>query len=347
MVLVSLPAARRFLDSLRLPAVVHSRLRVLVGLAILSMLSITFFFHWDGSEGINFAKLNVKQENTTLPAPEEPLVPDGTDYIKVNWNDFAYVQYATDIDYLCNSAMIFEQLHNLQVKAQKVLIYPIEWGVPGEDTLLPPEDPEKDTKEQFILQRIRDDFDVTLKPVALIRLDSDQEYWASSFTKLQIFNMTEYKRLLYMDSDSTVHQSLDHLFLAPHSTVAAPRSYWSETVHGDRIVLTSMIMLVEPSPVQATRIVNALKNRGSNDYDMEIINDLYKDDCLILPHRGLALLSGDLRRETHNHYMGGSGEKWNATVELEHTAVIHFSDYPYPKVSCPNSNFFFLLTNKN
>lgn len=256
----------------------------------------------------------------------------GLDYIEVNWNDFAYVQYATNLDYLCNSAMIFEQLHSLQVKPNKVLLYPLEWGAPSDEPIAPPENRTQDPSELFLLQKIREEFNVILKPVTLIHLESDEEYWASSFTKLQIFNMTEYKRMLVMDSDSTVHQSLDRLFLLPHATVAAPRSYWSDAVHGDRIILTSLLMLVEPSPSQSKRIISALEHRGKNDYDMEIINDLYKDDCLILPHRGLSLLSGELRRKTHNNYMGSSTDIWNATLELEKTAMVHFSDYPYPKV---------------
>lgn len=261
-------------------------------------------------------------------------VVDGTyngDFIPINWSDFAYLQYATDKTYLCNSLMIFEQLHTLKTRPRKVLIYPIEWGIPGYEALTT-ESGDIDPSEQYLLQKARDDYGVELRPVPVISLESDQEYWASSFTKLQIFNMTDYKRVLVMDSDSTVHKSLDYLFLAPQTTLAAPRSYWNQVIYGERIVLTSLLMLIEPSEQQAKRVVKAMETRGNNDYDMEIINDLYKNDCLILPHRGLTMLSGDLRRQTHRQYMGSSTDTWNSTKELENTALVHFSDYPYPKV---------------
>ena len=43
---------------------------------------------------------------------------------EINWSKFAYVQYATDSDYLCNTVMMFEALHRLGAMADRVLMYP-------------------------------------------------------------------------------------------------------------------------------------------------------------------------------------------------------------------------------
>lgn len=42
----------------------------------------------------------------------------------VNWKLYAYSQYATDSAHLCNALMVFEALHRLGSKAQRILIYP-------------------------------------------------------------------------------------------------------------------------------------------------------------------------------------------------------------------------------
>lgn len=48
----------------------------------------------------------------------------------VDWSQYAYVQYATNQNYLCNNIMIFEQLRALDTNAERVLIYPNYWGEP-------------------------------------------------------------------------------------------------------------------------------------------------------------------------------------------------------------------------
>lgn len=47
-----------------------------------------------------------------------------SDEMPVEWSRFAYTQYVTDSDYLCNSVMIFESLHRLGSKADRVMMYP-------------------------------------------------------------------------------------------------------------------------------------------------------------------------------------------------------------------------------
>lgn len=49
-----------------------------------------------------------------------PGIPDGT----VDWSRYAYTQYVTNTAYLCNSVMLFEILHRLGSKADRLLMYP-------------------------------------------------------------------------------------------------------------------------------------------------------------------------------------------------------------------------------
>ena len=66
-------------------------------------------------------------------------------------------------------------------------------------------------------------------------------------------------------------------------------------------------------------------------YDMEIMNALYgrQKDCIVLPHRKYALLTGEFRRKTHRQYMGD--DTWNAKAAFDEAKIIHFSDHPLPK----------------
>jgi hypothetical protein len=74
---------------------------------------------------------------------------------QVDWSRFAYTQYATDRSYLCNSLMIFETLHRLGSKPDRVLLYAAEFSSSEDD----------DSKESRMLRFARDNYGVKLKPI--------------------------------------------------------------------------------------------------------------------------------------------------------------------------------------
>lgn len=119
---------------------------------------------------------------------DRPVPTDG-----VNWSDYAYCQYVTNEEYLCNSLMIFESLVRLKAKAERLMMYPEEWIVGDE------------SRSGRLLAKARDDYGVRLVPIHVQRL-AGEPTWAESFTKLLAFNQTEYKRVLSLDSDATVLQ---------------------------------------------------------------------------------------------------------------------------------------------
>ena len=45
----------------------------------------------------------------------------------IDWSRFAYVQYVTDVQYLCNSLMLFEILDRLGCRADRLMLYPNVW----------------------------------------------------------------------------------------------------------------------------------------------------------------------------------------------------------------------------
>lgn len=63
---------------------------------------------------------------------------------------------------------------------------------------------------------------------------------------------------------------------------------------------------------------------------MDVMNALYRDQCLVLPNE-YDFLSGELREKNHTRYLGNHLLTWNATAELHRAYYVHFSDFPLPK----------------
>jgi alpha-N-acetylglucosamine transferase len=47
---------------------------------------------------------------------------------KTDWTQYAYIQYVTNSDYLCNSVMLFETLHRLGSKADRLMLVPSQFA---------------------------------------------------------------------------------------------------------------------------------------------------------------------------------------------------------------------------
>ncbi|KAM0556099.1 hypothetical protein ACHAPJ_006088 [Fusarium lateritium] len=245
------------------------------------------------------------------------------DKLGIDWSKFAYVQYVTDEDYLCNSVMAFETLDRLNSRADRVMMYPSE--------MLLPDAEEADTKAGLLLIKARDEYNVKLQPIEIQHREGHDLTWADSFTKLLAFNQTQYERVLSLDSDGMVLQNMDELFQLPSCPVAMPRAYWMNQDENRTKILSSQLMVVQPSKVEFERILEKMDAIDPNDYDMEIVNELYADSALVLPHRKYNMLTGEFRRENHTDYLGSDREEWDPLEAYNEAKFVHFSDWPVPK----------------
>jgi hypothetical protein len=124
---------------------------------------------------------------------------------------------------------------------------------------------------------------------------------------------------------------MDELFLLPPCPVAMPRAYWLE-----QPFLSSQIVLIQPSADEFARVKEAIDTAKGGDFDMEIVNNLYSKDCMILPHRRYDLLTGEFRSKgLHTNYIGNTYERWDPEVMLKEAKFLHFSDWPMPKPWLP------------
>jgi hypothetical protein len=87
--------------------------------------------------------------------PAKPPLPH-IRYDLVDWSRYAYTQYATSSPYLCNSIMIFESLHRLGSRAERVLFYPYEWDLEVDDS--------SDRNSQLLVMA-RDKYNVQTVPI--------------------------------------------------------------------------------------------------------------------------------------------------------------------------------------
>ena len=154
--------------------------------------------------------------------------------------------------------------------------------------------------------------------------------WSAGHTKFLAFNETSYTRVLHLDSDATVLQSMDELFLLPPSPVALPRAYWLDQT--PKAILSAQLILITPSEHELNRILAQSENSTANEYDMEMVNALYRDTAMVLPFWEYDLLTGEFRAKEHSKYLGGDKEAtWDPDQALKRGKYVHFSDWPVPK----------------
>lgn len=77
----------------------------------------------------------------------------------IDWSQFAYTQYVTNAAYLCNSVMLFEILHRLGSKADRLMMYPEGFAA----------DENSDKLESRLLLKAKNEYNVKLQPIRVQR----------------------------------------------------------------------------------------------------------------------------------------------------------------------------------
>ncbi|KAK9471176.1 nucleotide-diphospho-sugar transferase [Dipodascopsis tothii] len=241
---------------------------------------------------------------------------------------YAYVQYATNAQSLCNSLTIFQSLSTAGSVHDRVLLVPKEWAK-HMSTLDMPSAGELSVKHLFT-QAIR--LGVRLKFVDVISIHSADSTWQAGFTKFLSFNQTEYDRVVIMDSDGMVLGNLDDVFTEVPSTydVAMPYAYW---LRGEKDLLSAQFIVLKPAAKYLDYLMDIVATKKRTDYDMEIINYAFKNESYVLPHQRYDLLTGEFRtaRDGHANFLENITAVWDAQAALDNALYVHFSDYPLPK----------------
>lgn len=105
--------------------------------------------------------------------------------------------------------------------------------------------------------------------------------WQYSWTKFQIFNLTQFNKIVFLDADIMILKNIDHLFEKPHMTAALDGEYfnlWPTMPH-----FNSGCLVIEPNQELYNDILNFAKNIKISDLpdtiiaDQDILNFYYSD----------------------------------------------------------------------
>ncbi|KAM0428888.1 hypothetical protein ACHAPT_006688 [Fusarium lateritium] len=274
-------------------------------------------------DGVDEGDTNDNESHDNQDRGSGGNITDSAGGDSIDWSRFAYVQYVTNEVYLCNSLMVFEALQRLGSNADRVMMYPGQ--------MLAPDVKQSDAHAGQLLIKARDEYKVKLQPIEIQHRNGSDATWADSFTKLLAFNQTQYDRIISLDSDGVILQLMDELFQLPPCRVAMPRAYWFLKDDPPKTMLASHVMVVQPDKVEMERIFKKMDTIKDTEYDMEVINDLYHDNAMVIPHRPYGMLTAEFRMKDHSQYLGSNNEEWDAVAILNEAKYVHFSDWPVPK----------------
>lgn len=100
-------------------------------------------------------------------------------------------------------------------------------------------------------------------------------HWVHTASKLQIFGLTQFEKLVFLDSDMLVLKNIDHLFECPHMTAAEDSPMLYAEDRESHCQLNSGLMVIEPSK----EVEKSLKELSLSNLlpDQELIRLQYPD----------------------------------------------------------------------
>ncbi len=115
-----------------------------------------------------------------------------------------------------------------------------------------------------------------IKPVSTINPYSKRrsDYYFSAYSKLHVWNMTEYERVVYLDSDVLVLTNIDHLFDCGTFCAAYEVLYY---------IFNSGVMVVEPSTTVFNDMMRKVSTLKSYDHADQGFLNAYFEDLLHAP----------------------------------------------------------------
>ncbi|KAH9880008.1 hypothetical protein J1614_002033 [Plenodomus biglobosus] len=262
--------------------------------------------------------------------PSSKPAPSAHDVLTIDWSRYAYSLYATDGTSLCHALLILDALARFGSKADRVLFYPEYWDLTVEDS--------KDRESQLLLLA-RDTYKAKLQPTTLLTVEGrTKDDWTGtrdkSVTKFLAFSLEYYDRVIALDLESTLLQTIDELFLLPDTPVAMPRAYLADEKPWP---LSSALMVIKPNLNEFENFRRLLAEGGNemlvkaHRVDMELVNERFEDSALVLPHRPYGLITGEFRRHDHSAYLGSATAKWDAEKIIKEAKLVQFSDGPLPR----------------
>ncbi|KAJ3162658.1 hypothetical protein HDU86_003631 [Geranomyces michiganensis] len=221
----------------------------------------------------------------------------------------AYVFYVTNDQYACACLAIVASLKHVGYRADAALVALVTSGVSSRR-----------------LQQLRD-MGIRTDAVDVVRNENGgaDPTWKDSLTRLWVFKLVEFDRIIVLDVDGTVVKPLDHLFDLPPAPLWAARAYWlpQPFFQSTLYVIQPSKQLYDAQIATHERIQREEPDRSM--FDMDITNEAFSDSVALLPG-SLALLNGVFKASagaTEPVYGTGTVADMAAVV-----AYVHFTEAP-------------------
>lgn len=154
--------------------------------------------------------------------------------------------------------------------------------------------------------------------------------WNHTFDKLQIFELTQFDKIVYIDADMMVMQNIDSLFTYQH--ISATNAGVSYPGNEDWITLNSGIMVIEPQKGLAEEIIQVLPQVISSKKaigDQDLLH-VYYSEWPLHPELNIGERYNIFVFQDYlDYYIGKLGYHWGGQ-DSQSIAVLHFIGYPKP-----------------
>ncbi|CAL3972011.1 hypothetical protein PZA11_005237 [Diplocarpon coronariae] len=245
----------------------------------------------------------------------------------VDWDRKQYVQVVADEEKLCGAILVWHDIESIGSRARRTLLYPSSWSPDELET-----DPALNnslTRKAHLLREARDKYYVRLHPMdELHENKTARGIWTDEYMRLLAFKLTDFKRVLILDSASQPKGNLDSVFLLPEAPLAMPWVFWGEPVGW---TFSNQMMLITPSLEEFAKIEAEIESADPDEYDLTIVERRYRHKTLKIPQRPYHLMTGELRRTDHSKYLGSPSKQWDPEEVLKKSKLLHFSDWPIPR----------------
>lgn len=171
---------------------------------------------------------------------------------------FAYAYYITDDNYACAALVAASELIRLKKSPKVDIVFIFIENMISDSSVnaLQTLDPSSKTKMIKAGTQLRTRF-----------LEKDG-YYRDCMTKIEIFGLIDYDRVIFADADGIPLHNLDHLFLLPTVELASPRAYWL----GNPGFFTSDFAVVQPNNNTYNTLVAKLNSGEDVRADMDLMN---------------------------------------------------------------------------
>ncbi|CAG9463298.1 unnamed protein product [Pedinophyceae sp. YPF-701] len=233
----------------------------------------------------------------------------------------AYSMYATTSAHLCGALLTFRRLKQLgasSAAANVVLTTAYTDNDPLRDAL---------RREGARVIQVRE-----------LETHADDTF-SKGATKLHAFNMTQYRRVVFLDGDGLVMRPLRHLCaLGPEVPAAFATAYWGPA--DEPAKLSGALFSVAPDSGRFERLLAAVRAAG-HESEMDLLQREFGPQAALLP-ASHCLLTGTVRAADVGGYYGGSrgragegegrrGAGLDPREVVRGAYYVHFSDWPLRK----------------